>query len=129
MYLEPKSHLVFHGVLAGSRSVSFIKAVTSRPAVPIFCVQRRATPDGSRVKATSYLANCASQNQLYCIKKCGLQQLSCSHSISSVQGEWEIQARNPCAPGSDSCLLTQHLISTLQFAHKHCNNEQCLQGS
>lgn len=60
MYLEPKSHLVFHGVLADFLSVSFIKPEPSRLAVPIFCVRRRARPDGNCVKATSYLANCAS---------------------------------------------------------------------
>lgn len=60
IYLEPKSHLAFHGVLAEFLSVSFIKRVISRPAVPILCVRRRARPDGNCVKATSYLANCAS---------------------------------------------------------------------
>lgn len=84
MELEPKLHLVFHGVLADFLSVSFIKRAPSRPAVPTLCVQRRARPDGNCVKATSYPANRASQNQLYCIKNRGIQRLSCSQSISSA---------------------------------------------
>lgn len=82
--LEPKSHSVFHGVLADFFSASFIKRAPSRPAVPTFCVQRRARPDGNCVRATSYPANRASQNQLYCIKNRGIQRLSCSQSISGA---------------------------------------------
>lgn len=126
--LETKLHLVFHGVLADFLPVSFIKRVPSRPAVPMLCVRRRARTDGNCVKAPSYLANCASRNQLQCIKRVGAYNCALHTQLALCWGA-EIHARSLGAPASDSCCLTQHFISRFRFFSHRCKNKSFLQRS
>ena len=113
-------HLVFHGVLADFLPVSFIKRVPSRPAVPMLCVRRRARTDGNCVKAPSYLANCASRNQLQCIKRVGAYNCALHTQLALCWGA-EIHARSLGAPASAQSKDNNHnyINRGLQTKGKH----------
>lgn len=95
---------------------------------PIFCVQRRGRPDGNCMKATSYLANCASQNQLYCIKNVVSNNV-CVHTQLAVCWRMGSSNKEPMCSGKRQLLPRPALTSKFSFLRRHCRNGSFFQGS